>query len=121
MLCSPSAIPCYWILLRLIRGRLRQQANRERRIAWWEGIESVFGTGAELHPGPQLLWEGMAEASSWLAVLLRTKERDGENDGSEDRHHWLAPGVSQGLLQPSEGGEKHLWSWVLRMSWQLVL
>lgn len=120
MLCSPSAIPCYWILSRLIRGILRQQADRERGIAWWEGIESAFSIG-ELHPGPQLLWEGMAEASSWLAVLQRANIRDGENDGSEDRHHWLAPGVSQDLLQPSEGGQNHLWSLVLRMSWQLVL
>lgn len=121
MLCSPSAIPCYWILLRLIRGILRQQADRERGVAWWEGIESAFSRGLELDPGPQLLWEGMAEASSWLAPSLRTNKRDGENDGWKDRHHWLAPGVFQGLLWASEGGEKHLWSWVPRMSWELVL
>lgn len=84
-------------------------------------VESAFGRGAEFRPGSQLLWEGMAKASIWLALLLRVNKRDYENDGSKDRRHWLAPGVSQGLLQPSEGGEKHLWSWVLRTSWQLVL
>lgn len=97
------------------------KAASRQRGCLVEGIESAFGRGAELHPGPQLLWEGMAEASSWLAPLLRANKRDGENDGSKDRHHWLAPGVSQGLLQPSQGSEKHLWSWVPRTSWQLVL
>lgn len=36
-----------------------------------------------------------------------------------DTTGWLLE--EEGLLQASEGGEKHLWSWLLRTSWQLVL
>lgn len=53
----------------------------------------------------------MAEALSWLTPLLGGNERAGVSDGSRDRHRWLAPEVSEVLLQPLEEGEKHLWSW----------
>lgn len=67
MLCSPSAIPTF-----LVPSEIYQRVIKAVKEGggWCKGVGSAFGKGAELHPGPWLLWEGMAKPLPWLSPLL---------------------------------------------------